>query len=239
MIDSALAAALDRIESRDVDARNAYRAGAFALNADVARPSATRPSADPLSVALPEGAYVLTPDAQGKIGYSRDGAFHLQHGELQCADGRPVLGFTLGNRTQLVPLRLDPYDSALGRISNARVDPDGTFNYMRSAVDPRSGRKRTERVVVGRIALGRFPAATQPTRIDATHVAPPAGVNARIGVPADGSFAALRTGARDAGPLDVMAGLAKMQEAYVHFEALRSADHGRSETEKIAMDLLK
>ncbi|MDQ2908927.1 MAG: hypothetical protein M3R44_06200 [Candidatus Eremiobacteraeota bacterium] len=239
MIDSALAAALERIESRDVDARNAYRPGAFAQNADVALPAALHRAADPLSVALPEGTYVLTPDAQGKVGYSRDGAFHLEAGELQSADGRPVLGFALGDRTKLVRLRVDPYDAALGRLQEPRVDADGTLNYMRSAVDPRSGRQRSERVVVGRIALARFPAATQPLRLDATHVAPPPGVNATVGVPADGTFGALTTNARDAGPLDVLAGLAKMQEAYVRFAALRSAVHGRGETEKIAMDLLK
>ncbi len=62
---------------------------------------------------------------------------------------------------------------------------------------------------------------------------------ARFGVPADGTFAALATGMRDLGRIDLMSGLAKMQEAYVHFEALRSAHKGRGDTEKVAMDLLK
>lgn len=60
MIDAAVASALERIDSRDADVRNAYRAGAFPLHDDVAHPAGPVPASDPLSVALPEGSYVLT-----------------------------------------------------------------------------------------------------------------------------------------------------------------------------------
>ncbi len=239
MIDSAIASALERIESRDADVRNAYRAGAFPLHGDVARSLGPLPASDPLSVALPEGSYVLTQNENGAAAYSRDGTFELVGGGLRSADGRPVLGFTLGNRTALAVLRVDPYDLALGRVADAKIDADGTLAYTRRSVDPRTGRQRRERVAVGRIALARFPAATQLVRVDATHVQPPAGINAKLGVPADGSFGALIVRARDVGRVDPMAGLAKTHEAYVQFEALRAAHDGRGQTEKVAMDLLK
>ncbi|MBC5799064.1 MAG: hypothetical protein GIW94_03675 [Candidatus Eremiobacteraeota bacterium] len=239
MIDAALASALERIESRDADVRNAYRAGAFPLHDDVGRAAAPVASADPLSVAVPDAGYVLTQEKNGALAYSRDGAFGLVGGELQTADGAPVLGFALGSRTALAPLRVDPYDLALGRVAEAKIDADGTLAYRRSGVDPRSGRRRSERVIVGRIALARFPAGTHPVRLDATHVRPPAGIDVKLGVPADGTFGPLVPHARDIGRIDLMAGLAKMQEAYVQFEALRAAHHGQGETEKTAMDLLK
>jgi flagellar basal body rod protein FlgG len=239
MIDPATANALDRINARNEDVRSAYRPGFIPESSDVARPPRIVPAADPLSVALPEGAYFVTPDAAGELSYSRDGAFTVAGGELQASDGRPVLGFALGNRKLLVPLRVDPYDAALGRVTGERVEPDGTVSYTRATVDPRTGERRAERVALGRVALARFPAGTEPSRIDALHVRPPRGVAPQLGVPSDGAFGALATNARDLGRVDIVTGLEKMKEAYVSFEALRAAHHGRGETEKIALDLVK
>jgi len=239
VIDPAIATAFDRIATRDADVRGAYRSGFTPAASDVARPSSPLPSRDPLSVALPDGAYVLTPDANNRLTFTRDGSFQLRDGELRAADGRPVLGFALGNRKSLVAMRVDPYDAALGRVASARVEADGTVSYTRTTVEPRSGERRTERVAIGRLALARFPAGTQPERIDAAHVVPPHGVAPHVGVPADGNFASLATQTRDTGRVDLIAGLEKMKEAYVNFEALRAAHHGRGETEKITMDLVK
>ena len=239
MIDPALSNALDRIAMREADVRGSYRPGFSPAANDVARPSSARPNRDPLSVALPEGSYVVTPDTQGRLTYSRDGSFELHDGELRGPSGRPVLGFALGNRSSLVALRVDPYDTALGRVANPRVEADGTVSYERSAVDPRSGERRSERVAIGRLALARFPAGTQTERVDASHVVPPQGVGPQLGVPADESFGSLATGSRDTGRVDIIAALEKMKEAYVNFEALRAAHHGRGETEKTIMDLVK
>ena len=239
MIDPALANAFDRIAARDADVRGAYQPGFTPAASDVARPSRAFPDRDPLSVALPEGAYVLTPDKNNRITYSRDGSFALRDGELRAAGGGPVLGFALGTRTSLVALRVDPYDTALGRVASPRVEGDGTVSYVRTTVDPRSGERRSERVAIGRLALARFPAGTQLERVDPSHVIPPHGVGALVGVPADGQFAALTTNARDSGRVDIIAGLEKMKEAYVTFEALRAAHRGRGDAEKTVMDLVK
>lgn len=239
MIDPAVSAGLGRIAERERDVLHAYDPGFVPERADVARPPQIVPNADPLGVVLPQGAYAISPDPNGRLTYSRDGAFTLRDGELRASDGRPVLGFAVGDRTKLVPLRADPYDAALGRSSNARVEADGTFAYDRTTIDPRTGDRRHERVAVGRIALGRFPAGTSPERLDGGHVAPPAGVRAHIGTPGDGSFAALATFSRDLGRVNIVAGLEKLREAYVAFEALRAANHTRGNVEKTTMDLVK
>jgi len=218
---------------------HAYEPGFVPESSDVARPARPIAVADPLSVAAPQGAYFLGIDAAGKVAFSRDGAFAVPGGELRGPDGRPVLGFALGDRSTLGPLRMDPYDSALGRVSDARVDADGTFGYTRTSIDPRSGARRSERVVVGRVALARFPAGTQPVRVDAIHVALPHGVKAQIGVPADGTFAALVPHSRDLGSVDIVASLEKMKDAFDQYEAQRAAHHARGDIEKTTLDLVK
>ena len=237
MIDPASAAGLERIAERERDVRGAYRPG-FTPAPDAARPARAVPDANPLGVVAPEGGYFLTA-APGGVAYSRDGSFRLEGGALVTADGSPVLGFTGASRERVAALRVDPYDAALGRVSAPRVDADGTFGYTRATVDPRTGERRVERVAAGRVALARFPAGTQPERIDATRVRPPRGVDAVVGTPAGGGFGALATHARDLGGLDLVTGLEKMKEAYLSYEAMRAAHHVRGTLEKTAMDLLK
>ena len=239
MIDPAISNALDRIAARDADARGAYVPGFSPAASDVASRAQIVRDDDPLSVALPEGAFALTSGPGGEIRYGRAGAFAFSDGRLVAGDGSPALGFPLGSRTSLVPLRIDPYDAATGGVARPRIEADGTIVYDRTAIDPRTGARRSERVAVGRLALARFPAGTQPERIDAMHVRPPAGVAAQLGVPGEGGFGALATRARDLGRVDVVVALDKMKEAYVAFEALRAAKHGRDGTVRTAMDLVK
>jgi flagellar basal body rod protein FlgG len=239
VIDPATSAGLARIAARERDVMHVYDSGFIPEANDIARKGTVVPSVDPLCVAIPEGAFVVTPHPNGSLAYARDGALTIVDGELRAHDGGAVLGFGIVDRSRLVPLRVDPYDSAQGRVANARIEADGTFAYARTTIDPRSGERRSENVTVGRIALARFPAGTQPTRIDARHVAPPAGVRPEFGLPGDGGFAKLVTRSRDLGRVDIVASLEKMREAYVSFEALRAAHHVRGGIEKTAMDLVK
>jgi len=239
MIDAATSADLARIAACERDVLGAYVPGFVPEASNAARPLRAVPAPDPLSVAAPQGAYFVNANASGPPVFSRAGGFGIVEGELRTADGRPVLGFALGDRKALVPLRVDPYDLALGRVSDPGVAADGSFGYARSAIDPRTGERRTERVIVGRLALARFPAGTQPVRIDAIHVTPPAGVRALVGVPSDGNFAPLLPRARDLGGVDIVAGLEKMREAYEAFDALRTAHQARGTIEKATLDLVK
>ena len=239
MIDPATSSGLARIAARERDVMHAFDPGFIPEASDVARKSTVVPDVDPLGVAIPEGSFVVTPHASGGLAYARDGALAIVDDELRARDGGAVLGFGVGDRSKLIVLRVDPYDAAQGRVANARIEADGTFAYSRTTIDPRTGERRAENVTVGRVALARFPAGTQPTRIDARHVAPPAGVRPEVGVPGEGGFAKLATRSRDLGRVDIIASLERMREAYVSFEALRAAHHVRGGTEKTAMDLVK
>ncbi len=137
------------------------------------------------------------------------------------------------------PLRVADVDRALGRGADARVERDGIVAYTRAAIDPRTGARGVERVVLGRIALARFPAGTQPARLDGARAAAPPGVVAHLGAPADGTFPALATFSRDAGTIDVAAGVARLDEAYRAFEAMGAVVKSRASVQKTTVDLVK
>jgi flagellar basal body rod protein FlgG len=231
--------ALQRIADRANDVLSAYGPGAFPLHADVATAHAPLPSADPLSVAAPPGAWFVTSDAGGARTYTRAGTFALgADGTLRAPDGSAVLG-TTADGSAPGPLRVPELDRVLGRVAGARLAADGTLSYARSAIDPRTRERADETVVVGRVALARFPAGSLPQRLDATRFAGVAGVVPHLGAPADGTFPALATFARDAGNVDLDAGLQKLTEAYVAFSALQAVHTAEGAGGKVVMDLVK
>ena len=233
--------AYERVLSRAQDLRDAFRAGAVPLNDDVRAAPQVVPSSDPLSVVPPPGAWFVTRTADGVRAYERDGALSLADGVLRTPSGAEVLGYPAGDPRGAVPvpLRVAETDRALGRAAAARVEDDGTVAYVRTAVDPRTATRGTERVVVGRVALARFPAGTQPQRLDAARVAAPHGVVPHLGAPADGTFPPVATASRDAGAIDVAAGVARLDEAYRAFEALGAVVKSRASVQKTAVDLVK
>ena len=241
MIDPAPADALARIAARTQDLREAYQPGAQPRFGDVRAPERTMPSADPLSVALPEDAWLVVHEADGTRAYSREGALRVDDGTLRTGAGAPALGYPGGSaRGALpVPLRLPDADRALCRTTDAHLEPDGTFVYTRLAVDPRTGAQERERVVLGRIALARFPAGTQPLRREGTQVAAPPGVSPHLGTPGDGTFGALVPHRRDAGSVDLLAGVDRLNEAYRAFEALGAVVRTRAGMQKTTLDLVK
>jgi hypothetical protein len=240
MIDPNLAGAFDRLAVRRNDVLHAFEPGFEPERADVAGRAGVQPDADPLHVVAPDSTYFVSGAAGGTATFSRAGTFAVDGGELRFAGSdRAVLGFAIGRPGVVVPLRVDPYDAALGRVSDARVEADGTFAYSRTSVDPRTGDRRTERVAVGRVALARFPAGTGVERIDATHVRAPVGVSPTIGAPADGRFGALTARARDLGRVDILAGLERMREAYEELDAYRASTKAHGSIDRTTMDLLK
>ncbi len=239
MIDATTADALSRVASRARDLLQAYRGGFEPAAGDATiRGTASAPALDPLSVVAPEGTFFVSRATSGAPLLSRDGTFGFVDGELRSSDGGVALGTTDATKT-LRPLRIDPVDVALGRVTAPRIEADGSVCYTRSSFDPRNGERRSERVSIGRLTLTRLPAGTLPERIDATHVRAPRGVLPLVGHPSDGTFAPLTLHARDLGRLNVVAGLQRLAEAYLSLEALLSAHHARGGTDKAAMDLVK
>ncbi|MGA7355752.1 MAG: hypothetical protein WBW76_10020 [Candidatus Cybelea sp.] len=237
-LSSSLSLALDRIAERVADVRRAYTPGAVPARDDVATASATSIfTLDPLAVAPPEGAYFVV-DEQGQRVYSRDGSLSLRDGALVDGGGRPICGVTARDAA-FHELRVDPVDEALGRVSDAAIERDGTLVYRRATVDPRSGARESQRVVVGRIALARFPAGTRLESSDGSHMVPPSGTSAQFGAPSDGKFGALAPMQRERSRVDVDESLARLKDAYLAFEALQAAEAAKGRLGKTAMDLLK
>lgn len=238
-LNSSLSAALDRIAERAADVRRAYTPGAVPQNDDVALSATVSDfTLDPLAVAAPDGTYFVTNDNEERVAYTRDGCFQLRGGKLVDADGRAVLGERMPGRA-LGELAVDPVDEALGRIHGAGIGRDGSFAYLRDVVDPRSGRRESQRVVVGRIALARFPAGTKLETTDGTHRIPAPGIVAQNGFATEGDFAPLMPMQRERSRIDVDESLIRLKEAYLAFDALQAAQAARAHLGKTAMDLLK
>jgi hypothetical protein len=233
--------ALDRIASRAQDVRDAYRTGAVPFNDDVRSAGTVAMTTDPMSAAAPPGAWFVIRGIDGERAFTRDGALDLRAGVLRNRDGADVLGYPAGDARGTVPstLRLPETDRALGRAGDARVESDGTVVYTRAAIDPRTGERGAERVVIGRLALARFPAGSAPARLDATRFGAPPGVVPHLGTPGDGTFPPLSTSSRDAGAIDLDTGLQRLSEAYLAFEAIGAAQRARYGVDKTTLDLVK
>jgi hypothetical protein len=211
IVDAAMGAAFDRVEAREREAQTAFEPG------------------------LPERAYAIVNDGRGGAIYTREGGFSIRDGRVVDDSGRAVLGTTRAGST-LSELRVDGTDLALGRVRDLQVGTDGRVTYRREAIDPRSGAYGSETVVVGRIALARFPIATAMRPVDANHVGAPDGVVPYVGSAADGTFGPM-TSPRDGPSVD--ASLQRLQEAYLALDALRAARVAQGGAEKNAMDLVK
>ena len=232
--------ALKRIADRANDVLAAFTPGAMPRFGDVNGTSAPLPFDDPLSVAAPPGTWFVTLDERGARTYSRAGSFHIgADGTLQTVDGARVMGTAPNGTGVLAPLRLPEPDRTLGRCAGVHLEDDGVLAYTRTSIDPRTRERSDERTAVGRVALARFPAGSNPQRIDATHFGAVAGVVPHLGVPAAGGFDALATHVRDAGNVDIDTGLQRLTEAYVAFSALQAAHKAQGAGSKVVMDLLK
>lgn len=238
-LNPALGAALDRIAERAADLRRVFTPGAVPQHDDVASAGgAENFTLDPLAVAAPDDIYFVTADEQGRVSYTRDGAFAVRGGRLVDAAGRPVRGVTGTNRDP-GDLHIDPVDEALGRAADPRVERDGSFVYTRATIDPRSGARVSQRVVVGRLLLARFPAGTRIRSDDGIEGVPTESVVAQTGFAGDESFPALAAMHVSRSRVDLTEGLARLKEAYLTFDALQAAETAKGHLNKTAMDLLK
>lgn len=238
-LNPSMSGALDRISERAADVRRAYTPGAIPAHDDVATPSNTSDfTFDPLCVVAPDDAYFVVSDEQGQPLYTRDGAFRLRDGVLVDDEGHAILGRNAPGGT-LGPLRVDRVDAALGHAASPAVEPDGSFVYYRSLVDPRTGRQDLQRVVAGHLTLARFPAGTRLEIVEGSLGRAPAGLKPQMGSPNDGKFATLTPMRRERSRIDVDESLVRLKEAYLAFDAIQAAEMAKAHLGKTAMDLLK
>jgi flagellar basal body rod protein FlgG len=243
MINPGPAAALAELASRANEMLHAYEPGYETADDQLRSATLARsePALDPMSVAGPENSYFIGLDAAGKRFYSRDGSFRIAGSNVTWADGSAVLGYAngAGDGSPPTALRVDPVDAALGRVGDPHVEADGSVVYTRTAVDPQTGKKNDERVVAGRVALARFPAASSLVPLSATRVLQPAGVAPAFGTPGSAGFGNLTPKARDLGAVDFEAGLNQLREAFLALDAMSASDRVADKDAHVAMDLIK
>ncbi|MGH7708629.1 MAG: hypothetical protein ACREM6_12020 [Vulcanimicrobiaceae bacterium] len=242
MIEATSARVFTEIEGRAADLTNQFTPGYVPADDSERLTDAVRAtrSLDPMSTVAPPATYYIGEDSQGRRFYSRDSALRLDDGALHTRDGSAILGFPAGTTgDEPVPLAADPVDVALGRVGEPHVDASGDVAYTRNAVDPKTAEIKPEQIVIGRIALARFPAGTQIDAADGVHITAPAGVEPHIGRPGEGDFAKLIAQSTDQGQIDMFKGLTHLRDAYLAFSALQTASHARNKTDKVSMDLIK
>lgn len=239
MMNAGIARAIEAVEKRGDDLRMVYTGGALPNFQDAVRPERAEITGEPLALVLPPDAFLVAGDPS-KPAYTRDGALAVRDGVLVSSDGTPVLGFREGDASGIPqPLQIEKNDAILGRAEDLRIEPDGVFGYARSVLDPKTQSTNVERVVVGRVALARFPAGTRLERVDPTHAKPPPHVVPLVGTPNDGSFASVEVQRRAAGRVDSDAAIVRLQEAYLTMRALGAEERTRNAFARGASDLVK
>jgi hypothetical protein len=231
MLNAATARALADLAARANDILHAYDPEYVPAFNDTRGAQHSLPNEDPLAVTVPNGAYFVV-GVGGERRYTRDGRFEVRDGALQTKDGADVLGYLRDGREALPqPIRIDSVDAALGRAGDLHIEADGTIAYSRSVIDPRTMQRISQRVVVGTLALARFPAGTDARRTGE--------ITPYLGRPAQEGFGSLRARARALGATDINLGIAKLQEAYLTLRALGAVQEARGELDAGAMDLVK
>jgi flagellar basal body rod protein FlgG len=241
VIDPSIAAAFGRIEKRAEDVHHAYDSAYRPSDTELRRSGGAKtvPDASPLSVAAPPGTFFVLQGHDGTSLYTQDGAFSFEKGTLRTSTGDIVLGFRSDRAAQLAPLAASPVDIALQRVDGAQIDPDGSLSCSLHSIEPKTGERILRRVLLGHLALVRFPMASEPISVDGTRVRAPDGISPHAGIPGGPSFPALKTHVRQLANLDIETGLGRLQEAYTSLEVLQAANKARGEAEKSATDLLK
>ncbi|MGH7714877.1 MAG: hypothetical protein ACREML_02660, partial [Vulcanimicrobiaceae bacterium] len=238
-VNAGIAKAAEVVDQRAEDLRMVFMGGAQPNFADALRPERAELTADPLSVVLPPGAFLVAGET-ARPTYTRDGALEVRDGALTTSSGTPVLGFLDGDTSGVArALSIEKNDALLGRASDIRIEPDGVFGYARRVVDPGMGESHVERVVVGRVALARFPAGTRLERVDTTHVRAPLHVVPFVGSPNDGTFLSIETQRRALGRLDSDVAVSRLQGAYLALRALGATERCQNAFARGAFDLLK
>jgi hypothetical protein len=243
MIDPGPAQALAELAARAQEMLHAYEPGYETTDDQVrsAKLARAEPALDAMSVAAPEGAYLIGQDPSGKTFYSRDGSLRVSGRNVGWPDGSAVMGYPTGSARGSTPqpVRIDAVDAALGRVTEPHIEADGSVVYTRTAVNPQNGKPRPERVVAGVVALARFPAGSALPPVSASRVAPPANVTPLVSAPEAKSVGLLAPKSRDLGSIDFEAGLNQLREAYLALDALSATARVDDRDAHVAMDLIK
>jgi flagellar hook protein FlgE len=246
---------MSEIEALIADARRAATPGAIGAAPD--RPGElvgaempggaelrTAPRASALNVAIDgPGLFVLAQNGERR--FARLGDFGVdQRGYLTTAAGARALGFGVDTRgeptTGLSELRVPPEDVASHRYSSFALDDRGVFAGVMQRTDARTGRRQTQTVALGRIALAVMPAPERLTRDGDTMLAETiAAGKPLIAAPGETGMAMLRTHALETGMVDLEGDLARLWAARRRAEFAQTVAASNDQNARTALGLVK
>jgi flagellar hook protein FlgE len=246
---------MPEIEALIADARRAAISGAIGSAPD--RPGAlvgaelpggaalrTAPRASALEVAIDgPGLFVLA--RNGERRFARLGDFAVDEmGFLANAAGARALGFGVDERgepvTGLSELRVLPADLASHRFASFTLDERGVFAGVTQRIDARTGRRRTQTVSLGRLALAILPAPERLTRDGDSMLALTAAAGRpTIGAPGDDGMSGLRPHALETGMVDIEGDLARLWSARRRAEFEQAVAASSDQNARTALGLVK
>ncbi len=221
MISAATSDALDRIATRASDVLAGYTSGFEPQRADAAgQPASLERSQDPLSVVAPE-RHVFPRRAGRRDALLARRRVHVRRRNAPRARRRRRLGH--GARRARGAPSANARSRSIARSGASRTSASNRTerSAMRARRSIRAAANAASNASHSGASRSRAsPRGRKASRFDATHFEAPRGVVPLVGQPSDGSFGPLRTYSRDTGRLDLLAGLQRLQEAYLSFEAL-------------------
>ena len=246
---------MSEIEALIADARRAAIPGAIGTAPD--RPGAlvgaelpggsavrTAPRASALDVAIDgPGLFVLA--RNGERRFARLGDFGVDDtGVLTNAAGARALGFGVDERgepvTGLSELRVPPADLVSHRFASFTLDERGVFSGVTQRIDARTGRRRTQTVSLGRLALAILPAPERLARDGETMLAlTVAAGKPTIGAAGGGGLSGLRPHALETGMVDIEGDLRRLWAARRRAEFENAITASSDQNARTALGLVK
>ena len=204
----------------------------------------TAPRSSPLDVAIDgPGFFVFNRNAQRR--FARLGDFNVDaSGYLTNAAGARALGFGCdanGNPTSgLAELRVPVADMAARKYASFELDERGTLTGVVRRIDARTGRRITQNVILGRLAIAVLP-APERLRLDGdTMLVPSAAAgSAAIGTSGDAGFSRLRPRSLETGMVDLEGDLARLWAARRHAEFAQAIAASTDQNARTALGLVK
>lgn len=246
---------MPEIDSLIADARRAAVPGAIGLAPD--RQGAivgaelpggvalrTAPSASALDVAI-DGPGLFVLDCNGQRRYARLGDFRVdERGYLTNASGARVLGFAVDANGEAVrglsALIVPAAEVASHAYSSYSIDEHGVFAGINQRTDARTGRRLTNTIALGRIALAVMPAPERLVLDGSTMLAPTAAAGKPlIAETASAGMSSLRPHALETGMVDLEGDLSRLWAARRRAEFAQAVAASNDQNVRTALGLVK
>jgi flagellar hook protein FlgE len=246
---------MPEIDSLIADARRAAIPGAIGvapdrqgeiIGAEMPGGAAIRtvPRASALDVAI-DGPGLFVLDYRGHRRFARLGDFRVdEHGYLTNAAGARVLGFAVDATGEpikgLSTIRVPSAELTSHTYSSYALDERGVLAGVNQRTDARTGRRFTNTIALGRIALAVMPAPERLTLDGDTMLAPTNAAGNPVIAPAGSAgMSGLRAHALETGMVDLEGDLARLWAARRRAEFAQVVTASTDQNARTALGLVK